>query len=254
MISSNKRNILAIAFGFMLVLAACDKAFEQPASYSSFAVIHASPVSATSPTDTLHVYLDTARYTAVGVTYLNNSGYLPVLSGTRPINLRRQALTSSALYVNSFTNEFERGKIYSFFVYDTTTSSTGTAKVLRLKDDLTLPAANMAHVRALHLAPTGPAVDIVLVRTSVTPNDSVTIANRAYIGGQPNEVALSPFTPVPRGTYTAKIKLAGTQTVAASATVALTPGTDVNLGRIVTIFVTGTAKGRPLAIGTFRHY
>lgn len=250
----NLKKTIAPALVSLLLLSACDKAFEQPEGYSSFAVIHASPVSATSPTDTIHVFVDTAKYTGAGVTYLGSSGYLPVLAGTRNINLRRKNVNSSDLYVNTFPHEFQTAKIYSFFVYDTTTSATGTARVLRLKDDLTLPAAGMAHVRALHLAPRGPAVDITLLRTSVTPNDSITITNRTYVGAQPNEDELSAFTAVPRGSYTVKIKLAGTQTVAVSANVALTPGTDVSLGRIVTLFVTGTAKGRPLAIGSFRHY
>jgi hypothetical protein len=248
------KKIFVFGLGSFVLFTACKKAFEQPESYSSFAVIHASPVSSTSPTDTLNVFVDTAKYTAAGVTYLSNSGYLPVLSGDRTINVRRQPLVSSPLYVSSFTKSFERSKIYSFFVYDTTTTATGTARVLRLTDDLTLPAANMAHVRVLHLAPNGPAVDITLLRTSVTPNDSVTIANKSYIGASPNEAALSPFMPVPKGTYTVKVKLAGTQTVATSGTLVLTPGLDVNVGRIVTVFVTGTAKGRPLTIGSFRHY
>ncbi len=245
---------LSIAVSFIIVFASCDKGFEQVGSFSSFAVIHASPVASASPTDTIHVFLDNGMYSSAGITYLGNSGYLSVASGTKTVNLRRKAMATSDVYITPFSHNFEPSKIYSFFAYDTTTSATSAAKVLRLTDDLTLPAAGMAHVRALHLAPNGPAVDITLLRTSVTPNDSVTISNRSYVGAQPNEAALSVFTPIPRGTYTAKVKLAGTQTVAASATVTLSPGPDVGLGRIVTIFVTGTAKNRPLAIGTFRHY
>jgi len=254
MIFNRTKKIFSIALGSIFILSSCDKGFEQPGSFSSVAVIHASPVSSTSPTDTLHFFVDTARYNSTGVTYINSSGYLPVSSGTRPISIRRKSVNTSALYVATFPYDFARGKSYSFFVYDTTTSATGTAKVLRLQDDLTLPMANMAHIRALHLAPNGPAVDITLLRTSVTPNDSITITNRTYVGATPNEAALSAFTPVPRGTYTAKIKLAGTQTVATSAIVVLSPAADLNIGRIVTVFVTGTAKGRALAVGSFRHY
>ena len=255
MILKKIKSICSLVLGSMLVLTACDKGFEQPGSYSSFAVIHASPVSSTSPTDTIHVFLDTAKYSSTGTTYLNNTGYLPVASGSRPVNLRRKGVYTSDLYASTFTNDFESGKAYSFFVYDTTTSPTGTAKVLQLKDDLTLPAPNMAHIRVLHLAPRGPAVDIVLVRTTTPANqDSITIANKTYVGAEPNATTLSPFTPVTRGTYIVKIKAAGTQTVLISTTVALTPAADLNIGRIVTIFVTGTAKGRPLTIGTFRHY
>lgn len=246
---------------------ACKKAFEQPADYSSMAVIQASPVATTSPTDTLQVFVDDMRYNSTGLLYNTNSTYLPVLSGSKTITIRRGLNSSSASYVNSFTYPLEKGKAYSFFVYDTTTSSTGQAKVLRLKDDLTLPAANMSHIRVLHLAPNGPPVDVTLVRTSIaptgnpllSPTDSVTISNKVYIGAAPNEDALSAFMPILRGTlYTVKVKNAGTQTVLASSTLnltqAATSGSSINEGRIVSIYVTGTAKGRPLAIGFFRHY
>jgi uncharacterized membrane protein len=264
------KKIFAMALISLAFFSACKKAFEQPADYSSVAVIQASPVvvqTQTTPTDTLHVFVDTMRYNATGMTYNTNSGYLPVLSGSKTINIRRGINSTYTNYVNSFTYNFEVGKAQTFVVYDTATSSTGQAKLLRLKDDLTLPAANMSHVRFLHLAPNGPAVDVTLVRTSVAPTgtpvlspfDSVTITNKSYVGATPNEDALSAFTPVPRGTlYTVKVKTAGTQTVLTSFTLNLTQsqttGSDVNQGRIVTLYVTGTAKGRSLAPGFFRHY
>jgi hypothetical protein len=223
------------------------------------AVIHASPVSTTSPTDTLHVFVDNTRYNSGNILYNTNPStptYLPVLAGSRTVDIRRGTTTASLNYVSSFNYNFERGKAVSFVVYDTTTAATASdAKVLKLRDDLTPPAANTAHVRFLHLAPRGQAVDVVLLRTSVTPNDSVTIANKTYVGANANEEALSAFMPLPRGTYTVKVKNAGTQTVLTSvANFALTPGTDVTVGRIVTFYLTGTAKNRPLAIGSFRHY
>lgn len=237
------KKILALALISTAVLTSCEKAFEQPADWTSAAVIHAAP-----GTDTLHAFVDTGRYTATGVTYLNNSTYLPVLAGSHPVNIIKGTTFSGTKYVPTFNWNFERGKIYSFFVYDTVPAAGGTAKVLRLTDDLTLPTGTNTNVRFLHLAPNGPAVDVTLLRTSVTPNDSVTITNRSYIGATPNEASLSAFMPIPGGTYTAKVKAAGTQTVLLSSSVAL------NAGRIVTLFATGTAKGRPLAIGSFRHY
>ncbi len=247
------KKIFAIALISWFFFPACKKAFEQPTDWSSVVVIQASPVSATAP-DTLQVFIDTMRYNSTGILYNTTTSYLPVRSGSKTVNIRRGVNSTYFDYVASFTYNFERGKAYSLFVYDTATSSTGQAKILRLKDDLTLPAANMSHVRFLHLAPTGTAVDVTLLRTSVTPNDSVTISGKSYIGAAPNEDALSAFTPVPRGTYTARIKTAGTQTVLTSATVTLTTGADVNEGRIVTVFATGTAKGRPLIVNSFRHY
>jgi hypothetical protein len=236
-------------------LVACEPTVEKPADWSSMAVIHASPVSTTVPTDTLHVFIDNARYNSANILYNTSSGYLPVLAGSKAVDIRRGITSTSSNYVSTFNYTFERGKAVSFFVYDTTTSATGQAKVLRLKDDLTLPAANMSHIRFLHLAPRGQAVDLTLVRTSVTPNDSVTMSNRSYIGASPSEENLAPFMAVPRGTYTIKVKAAGTQTVLlSSANFALTTGLNITEGRISTLWLTGSAKNRPLALGNFRHY
>ena len=253
------KKIFAIALISFAFLPACKKAFEQPADWSSVAVIQASPTAATAPTDTLQVFIDTgSKYNSTGLTYNTNSTYLPVLAGNKPVNIRRGTTNTSSNYVSTFNYNFERGGTYSFFVYDTTASSTGQAKVLRLKDDLTLPASGTSKVRFLHLAPNGPAVDVTLVRTSVTPNDSVTISNKSYIGASPDEGALAAFTAIPRGVYTARVKALGTQTVVLSTTTTLltatAAGADVNEGRIVTLYAIGTAKGRPLAVSAFRNY
>jgi hypothetical protein len=248
------KKIFGLALASIAVLTSCKKAFEQPGDLSSFAVIHASPVATTAPTDTLHVFVGADRYTNAGATYLTTTTYLPIASGTHQINIRRKSDVSSALYVNTFTETMARGDIFSYFVYDTTTSATGQARVLRLKDNLTLPAVTNSHVRALHLAPNAPAVDITLVRTSVTPRDSVTLTNRTYIGATPNANALAAFTPVPRGVYDARIKLAGTQTVVLAVAVDMSRGTDVGQGGIFTIYACGTAKGQPLAIRSIRHF
>jgi len=249
------KKILGLALASIVVGTSCKKAFEQPDDFSSFAVIHASPVATTAPTDTLHVFVGGERYTnAAGATYLTTTTYLPILTGTHEINIRRKNVATSALYANSFTATMAKGEIFSYFVYDTTTAPTSQARVLKLKDNLTLPATTNSHVRALHLAPNAPAVDIVLLRTSVTPNDSVTISNRSFIGVSPNESALAAFTPVPRGVYTVKFKVAGTQTVAISVAVDMSRGADVTQGGIFTIYASGTAKGQPLAVRSIRHF
>ena len=248
------KKIFGLALASIAIGTSCKKAFEQPGDLSSFAVIHASPVATTAPTDTLHVFVGADRYTNAGATYLTTTTYLPIASGTHQINIRRKNVATSDLYVSTFTETMARGDIYSYFVYDTTSSATGQARVLRLKDNLTLPATTNSHVRALHLAPNAPAVDITLVRTSVTPNDSVTISNRSYIGASPNANALAAFTPIPRGLYTAKVKLAGTQTVAIAVAVDMRNGTDVTQGGIFTIYASGTAKGQPLAVRSIRHF
>jgi len=93
-------------------------------------------------------------------------------------------------------------------------------------------------------------VDLTLVRTSVTPNDSVTLTNRSYIGASPTISALEPFASIPQGAYTLKVKLAGTQTVALTANLA-----SLNVANgIFTLFAAGTTQGQALTANAVRHY
>ena len=253
------KKIFGFALATMAIATSCKEEFEQPQDYSSFAVIHASPVS-TVGADTLNVYVGDAKYTSTAIPYLTASfgPYLPVLSGSKTVNIRRKT-SDSTLYVNAIDQIFEPGAIYSYFVYDTTTSATGQAKVLKLKDDLTLPQTTPtpeAKFRFLHLAPRQAAVDVTYLRTSATPNDSITVSNKTYVGATPDESALSAFMNVPKGIYTIKVKAAGTQTVLASLalTAAQSNGTDITQGPIYTFFISGTAKGRALALRSFKNY
>lgn len=258
------KKIFGLAMVTVVIATSCKEEVIQPANLSSFAVIHASPVAAAAPTDTIHVFVENGRYTSpTGITYLTTSAgpYLPIEAGTHTINIRRKGDVASDLYVTPFTFDFAGAGTgtYSFFVYDTTTSATGQAKVLKLKDDLTLPQTTptaQSKFRFLHLAPNQPAVDVTYLRTSVTPNDSITVTNKTYIGATPDENALAAFMNVPKGTYTVKIKTAGTQTVLTSLvlTAAQSNGTDVTQGPIYTFFISGTAKGRPLALRSLKHY
>ena len=238
-----------------IVAISCEKDEDTPLNFASFAVIHASPVAATNPSDTLNVFVDNVLYLNTGVLYLSNSGYLPVLAGDRTVDLRRGKLATSSLYVPGISNNFASGSATSFFVYDTTTSASGTARVLKLKDDLTLPVNTNSKVRFLHLAPNGAPLDVVLLRTSVMPNDSIVLSGRSYVGNSPNETTLAQFTEIPKGVYTVKLKLAGTQTLAtANTSVDMSRGASVAEGGIFTLYATGTAKNRPLVLRTFRNF
>lgn len=139
----------------------------------------------------------------------------------------------------------ELGKIYSFFAIDTVLNS--KLKVLQLTDDLTLPASGMAHVRFLHLAPVSAAIDVTMTRGT----DSVTMSNMSYVGAQasPNTATLAKFTPIPSGTYTIKVKAAGTQTVLAQSA-----ATSLGAVKIYTFYAKGGAKSQPLSVSTIINY
>ncbi|MBX9782294.1 MAG: DUF4397 domain-containing protein [Chitinophagaceae bacterium] len=176
----------------------------------------------------------------------NGAGYMPFLEGTRNIKISRDSGRTNVIEASL---PFAKNSAYTIIAYDTLATPSSKLKVVRLNDNLTVPATGFTHVRFVHAAPNAPAVDITFLRT-VPSLDSVTITNRSYLGASPNADALSAFTPVPSGTYTMKIKAAGTQTVVA--TVSL--GTNLASGRIFTYYAIGTAQRRPLAVINTRHF
>jgi hypothetical protein len=246
--------------------------------FSSFLVSNATPGSPTVDVLVDGKVVSSARL-AYNTTTISQTGagtlYIPVLAGQHTIALSRD--TGKTASIADFTGNFETGKIYSYFMYDTVVS--GKAKLLRLTDDLALPAAGMVNVRFLNLAPNAGAVDVTFVRvtsfddtTTVRPagvrtyvaTDSFTISNKPYAGNNPDADALTRFSSitaptsaaivkalgfasVPAGNknnrYLVKVKAAGTQTV-------LKQVNDVNLvaGRIYTLFLRGTAQGQALDV------
>jgi hypothetical protein len=242
-----------------LVLSSCMKKPDliSPSNdFASVAFINAAPgsTSATSLTSG-HVFVDNNQRSSSVVGYRVNSGYISVSPGTRAIDFR-SVTPDSAKFVNYTTENFEARKAYTVIVYDTLSASSRVLKSVRLEDDLTLPTAGTANVRFLHLAPLAGAVDVTFLRTNVTPNDSVTILNKTFIGSSPDQKGLSEFNiTLPLGVaglYTVKVKTAGTQTVLVQGNVNLTTAAG-NQG-IATVYVTGGAAGQPLGLGIFRHY
>lgn len=226
-----------------LLLTACDPDTFQPEGIGSFSVTNAAPGSPTVDVVVDGQVTSPARLN-YGNTTISQSGstqiYLPVLAGTHDIKI---SVDTGKTFLAQIPHQAETGKIHSFFVFDTVTNN--ALKVLRLDDDLTLPATGNAHIRALHLAPRTGAVDVTFTRGT----DSVTFSNLTYAGtGTPNVTELSRFRPVPAGSYTVKVKNAGTQTVVlqAAATIAT--------GRIYTFYARGGARNQALSVGSMANY
>jgi Domain of unknown function (DUF4397) len=230
-----------------VVLFSCGKENTFSTNFGSAAVVHASPGTAG-----FTVFDDTVRKTGSTVAYLTSSGYLGFQAEPgRKIRLTEDLAGTKLL--GSRSSDFEFNRAATYFAYDTIPNSGGTVKFLRLSDDLSLPAAGRVKVRFAHLAVNAPAVDVTLLRTSVTPNDSVTFTNRSFVGPTPGTDVINQaqtFTEIPLGSYSVRVKLAGTQTLAR------TPQT-VNLtatNGIYSLFATGTARSQPLTAGVFRNF
>jgi hypothetical protein len=236
-------------FAGTILLVSCGKVNEFTNEFGTVLVLNASPSAATAATTAMNVYIDTLIKTSAALNFRGNSGYLAATIGQRTIQTRPNN-NARVNYVNLTNQQVDFNKATTLVVYDTLTSTSTTLRSVRLTDDLSLPATGQVKVRFLHLANNAPAVDITLLRTSATTPDSVTLTNRTFIGATPNAAALSAFSGIPRGTYTIRVKLAGTQTVV------LTP-VAVNLSAlngIFTLYAAGTAAGQALTANVIRHF
>ena len=231
----------------VVMLYACGKENTFSTNFGSAAVVHASPGTAS-----FAVFDDTVRKTGGTVAYLASSGYLG-FTAEPGRKIRLTADLTGTTVLGSRTSDFEQGRPSTYFAYDTIPTSGGTVKFLRLTDDLSLPASGRVKVRFAHLAVNAPAVDVTLLRTSVTPNDSVTLTNRSFVGANPSSEVITQaqtFGEIPLGTYSVRVKLAGTQTLARTPqTVQLTA-----INGIYSLYATGTARGQMLTAGVFRNF
>ena len=279
------RNKSWIAVVALLIFASCEVDQFEAVPLSSISVTNSAPGSPTVDVLVDGLVTSTNRL-AYRTTSASKPGssliYLPLSAGERKITASPDTGKTAVAEVNM---NFERGGIYSTFLYDTLVG--GKLKALTLKDNLTLPATGSVHVRFLHLAPKAGPLDITFVRGTLyddttasstspartfVPTDSVTISNRTYAGATPDAAVLGAFTPaagsngaaiarslgfanVAAGSrnnrFRVKVKTAGTQTVLASIeTTTLT----LTAGKIYTFYVTGTAQNAPLTLNMMTNY
>jgi hypothetical protein len=248
------KKIFSILIIAVFLFTSCKKNTEQNV-FASMVLINASPTPTTFPAVEIFVDTISSRYSVGTIAYLANSTYLGVAPGSRRIAVKTipTGTPASSTVVENSSDVFNGGEVYSYFMYDTLVA--GKLKSFRVKDDLTVPTGLTTKVRFFHLAPNQGAIDVTLVRTSVTPNDSVTISNRSYVGASPAQSQLdtwATFQTIPANggntNYTIKIKQAGTQNVLLSA------NTTFNANRITTLFASGTTTGRPLTLAVHRNF
>ncbi|MBU3675847.1 MAG: DUF4397 domain-containing protein, partial [Chitinophagaceae bacterium] len=163
--------------------------------------------------------VDNGKVNTAALTFPNNTGYLPVLAGTR--NLKVNVTGTTTTVINANVN-FTKNTSQTLFAVD----SVSKLSTVLLSDDLTAPAAGKAHVRFVHLSPNAPAVDIALANAG-----AVVFPNTAFKGS-------TAFTPLDAGTYNLEVRVAGTQTVALPL-----PGIVLEAGKIYTVFAKGFLGG-----------
>ena len=183
-----------------------------PAGTAYISAIHASP---DAPGVDLHV---DGMVAGAGLTFPNNTAYLPVSAGTRSIAVKVAGTSTTVL---SADLPVAANTYYSVFAVD----SVSKLSALVLTDDLTAPASGKAHVRFIHLSPNAPAVDVALAGGSVLIGDK---SFKQYTS----------FVPLDAGTYDLEVRLAGTSSV-----VLPLPGITLTAGKIYTVFAKGFVGG-----------
>lgn len=174
-----------------------------------------------------------ANRVLTGVTFPQDSGFLPVAAGTYDASVALAGSLAGVLNLNGAA--LARGTSTSVFAIGLL-NGTG-AQALRLAafaDDRT-PVAGQAKVRVIHLSPDAPAVDVVVLNGS-------TIAARPVTGlAFPNATA-APLTLAP-GTYTLGVTAAGGTAVVASQAFTLAAGDVVTVAAVGCLSTTGACAG-----------
>lgn len=154
----------------------------------------------------------------MNLVFPNNTGYLDVTTGDHNAKVN---VTGTSTTVIDADLTLEPGAVYSVFAVD----SVSKIAPLVVADDLTAPAAGMAHVRFIHLSPNAPAVDVAVM------GGPTLFANRSFKDA-------ADFVPVMAGSYDLEVRLAGQSTVVLSVN-----GVNLQDGRIYTVFARGFVGG-----------
>lgn len=209
--------ILALAVSITaFTFVGCDDEEEapmQPAPSNSLTkVIHASPDA-----PGVDILVDNT-VAGTNLTYLQNTPYLTLPSGTRNIKVN---VTGTSTTVIEGNLNFVKDKAYSIFAVN----SVASIEPLVLEDNLATPAAGKVHVRFIHLSPDAPAVDI-------------TLADGTVVFGNISFKEFTAFTPLDAATYNLQVRLAGTSTVVLDLGNVTLPA-----GKILTVYARGFVLG-----------
>jgi hypothetical protein len=149
-----KNSIQVISLIAIIIFIGCEKkidlVIEEVTTFSdkSFIKISANSVSASRN----YVFLDAKPLTsgallAAGSIFPNNAGYAAINPGTVAVQIK-DTLSTSTQPVMNFNFNFEQGKYYTVFTYDTVT----TIKSKVVEDIITIPADTSANIRFANMA------------------------------------------------------------------------------------------------------
>ena len=191
------RKLLTLLLAATALTAACDDDDDNtgPEGESRVRVVHASPDA-----PAVDVLLDDAEV-LTDVSYLGASDYLETTDGEHNLKVNVAGTTTTAIDADVTLAD---GTDYTVIASDLVAQ---IAPIV-LEDDNSAPTAGSVRVRAIHGAPSAPAVDVYVT----APGTDLATAAPALTGVEFGDV--SSYLEVPAGDYQVRVTPAGTKTVA----------------------------------------
>jgi hypothetical protein len=192
-----KLRLLTLGLAATVFAAGCsddDNGGTGPTTQAGVRVVHASPDA-----PNVDVLVDDAQVLSA-VPYLGSSSYLEVPSGTR--NVKVNAAGTSTTVINADL-PLTAGTDYTVIAGGLVSS----IEPLVLTDDRTAPPAGNVKVRAVHGAPSAPAVDIYVTAPGADLQAATPALSNVPFG------AASDYLTVPAGDYQVRVTPAGSKTV-----------------------------------------
>jgi hypothetical protein len=191
-----KLKLLTLLLAASALTAACgdDDDNTGPEGRARVRVVHASPDA-----PDVDVLVDDASV-LTGVPYLEASDYLDVSPGTR--NVKVNAAGTATTVIDADVSLAD-GADYTVIA----SGPLAAIEPIVLQDDNSAPAAGNARVRAIHGAPSAPAVDIYVT----APGADLAAATPALAGVEFGDVTA--YIEAPAGDYQVRVASAGTKTV-----------------------------------------
>jgi uncharacterized protein DUF4397 len=191
-----KLRLLTLLLAAAAISTACDDDDDNtgPGGEARVRVVHASPDA-----PDVDVLVDGAEVLS-DVPYLAASNYLDVAEGTRNIKVNAAGTTTTVIDADvPLTNGTDYTVIASGFL--------ASIEPIVLTDDNTAPAAGNARVRAIHGAPSAPAVDIYVTAPGADINAATPLLTNVVFGD------VADYVEVPAGSYQVRVAPTGTKTV-----------------------------------------
>jgi Domain of unknown function (DUF4397) len=192
-----KLKLLTLVLAASALTAACsdDDDNTGPESQARVRVVHASPDA-----PNVDVLLDDAKVLS-DVPYLTSSAYLETSEGDHNLKVNAAGTATTAIDADVTLAD---GTDYTVIASDLVAEITPIV----LEDNNTAPAAGNARVRAIHGAPSAPAVDIYVT----APGADLEAATPVLTGVAFGDVA--DYLEVPAGEYQVRVTVTGTKIVA----------------------------------------